>query len=81
MLTVFKRHNKCDIFNEWSLKSTKYSQHRNTYFHNRIQSYIDINFLINVLKRNKVDIKYVERMKKVKYITADISGIKKTGLL
>ena len=77
VLTVYKRHDKYDIFSKWSAKSENYSEYRNRYFYDRITSYIDINFLINELRRHKVDIKYIERYKYVDHITTDLTGLKK----
>jgi hypothetical protein len=70
-------HNKYDIFDKWAQKSIHYHAEDNRYYYDRIKIHIDINYLINVLKHNKIDIKYIERVKKVVHITTDISGIKK----
>ena len=58
VLTVFKTHNKCEICDALSKKSPEYKENKNTFFYDRVTSIIDINYLVNVIRRNNIVIKY-----------------------
>ena len=57
--TVLKFHDKYDLWNEWSKKSTKYDEFKNIKIWNSISGIIDINYLTNLLEIDRID-KYIK---------------------
>jgi hypothetical protein len=56
--TVLKFHDKNKIWTEWSKQSTKYDENQNIKIWNSINGSIDINFLCNILKIDRIG-KYI----------------------
>jgi hypothetical protein len=62
--TVLKFHDKYNLWDEWSKKSTKYNEFQNIKIWNSINGSIDINYLTNLLEIDRI-----YKYKKINYDT------------
>ena len=74
--TVLKCHGARDIWDEWSRQSPSYNKQKNDQQWSYNKGFLDINYLVWVLRKGGEEIEYVTRFKPYTPIVKDISHIK-----
>jgi len=74
--TVLKFHGQRDIWEEWSKQSPSYNKTKNDEQWNYNKGFLDINYLVWVLRKAGEEIEFVTRFKPYTPIAKDISQVK-----
>jgi hypothetical protein len=74
--TILKCHDQHKLWSQWSRQSTHYNKAKNENQWSNNKGFIDINYLVWVLRKAGEDVEYVSKFKQYTPITKDISAIK-----
>ena len=77
--SCLKCHDAYDIWSNWSKQSDNYNEAKNEFQWSSNRGFIDINYLVWLLRKDGHDVEYVSKYKTYDPITKDVSSIKQVS--